>query len=196
MGPVLLGVGPVAPPLVRRSRPASSTVGPVAHVILGGHRLRAFRVGPRPGGYNYFNHSLIMPRAMTKRSTEDRRELRDAALLLRYRTATPGPGAPRYLGYKPIAKVLRLSVNQVQHLCTYTAVAGAEEDKVAAAAATLGPDQLAEITAEGTLVQMAGYSLAERVRLIERRYPGKTITAARLRGHYQARGIKRKFVRQ
>ena len=43
---------------------------------------------------------------------------------------------------------------------------------------------------------MAGFSLAERVSLITRHYPGKLITAAQLRAHYRARGIKRKFVRQ
>ena len=68
-----------------------------------------------------------MARALAKRSKEEREQLRDAALLMRYRTTTPGPGAARYLGFKAIAKVLKLSVNQVHHFCTYTPAPVCEE---------------------------------------------------------------------
>ena len=46
------------------------------------------------------------------------------------------------------------------------------------------------------MVQMAGYSLLERARLIENHFPGRSITGASLRRLYLERGIKRKFIRQ
>ena len=115
---------------------------------------------------------------------------------MRFRTATPKPGATRYLRYAAIAKVLRLTVNQVQHLCTYTANATTAHDQAAAAAEKLTENQVAVITNEDTMIHMAGYSLAERASMIKQRYPGKSITSSQLRRLYLARGIKRKFIKQ
>ena len=115
---------------------------------------------------------------------------------MRFRTTTPTAGASRYLSYSAIAKALRLTVCQVQHLCTYTAHGRTEEERTAAAAKQLSTDQLTLITAEDTMKRMAGYSLPERSRMIEHEHPGKSITGAQLRRLYLARGIKRKFVSQ
>ena len=50
-----------------------------------------------------------MARALSKRSPEEHGQLRTAALLMRFRTATPPARAKKYLCYSDIAKVLRLS---------------------------------------------------------------------------------------
>ena len=51
-----------------------------------------------------------MPKSLTKKSEADKKDLRDAALLMRYRTTNLEQIQNRYYTYAQIAKVLRLSV--------------------------------------------------------------------------------------
>ena len=44
-------------------------------------------------------------------------ELREAALLLRFRTTRPTAKSFKYLSYKRIASFLKLSEYEVQHIC-------------------------------------------------------------------------------
>ena len=54
-----------------------------------------------------------MPKSLTSKSSTDKKQLRDATLLMRYRTTEPNDDSRRYLSYKVIAKALSLSVYQV-----------------------------------------------------------------------------------
>ena len=47
-------------------------------------------------------------------------ELREAALLLRFRTTKPTGKSFKYLSYKRIAGFLKLSEYEVQHICRKT----------------------------------------------------------------------------
>ena len=44
-------------------------------------------------------------------------DLRQAVILLRYRTKNPSQHSKKYASYSTIAKVVRLTVYEVQHMC-------------------------------------------------------------------------------
>ena len=54
-----------------------------------------------------------MPKALTGKSDVEKQQLREAALLMRFRTNTPNNDSKKYLAYRVIAKALSLSIYQV-----------------------------------------------------------------------------------
>ena len=48
---------------------------------------------------------------------EKKADLRKAALLIRFRTARPTIKLKKYASYKTIASILKLTQNEVQHIC-------------------------------------------------------------------------------
>jgi hypothetical protein len=122
--------------------------------------------------------------------------LREAALLLRYRTTNTADMKLKYLSYPAIAKALRLSAGQVQHLCNYkSGQVPAEKDEVLNMK-VLDQEQIDYLTSDATHTRMAGKTLEERARLFELRYPGKKLNRYGLRKIYREHGIKRKAVCQ
>ena len=53
----------------------------------------------------------------TKHTAATKAQLRKAALLLRFRSADPGPKAHKYMSYRRVAAALRLHEYEVQHIC-------------------------------------------------------------------------------
>ena len=50
-------------------------------------------------------------------SDSQKEVLRKAVILLRYRTKNPSQHSRKYVSYSTIAKVVRLTVYEVQHIC-------------------------------------------------------------------------------
>ena len=50
-------------------------------------------------------------------SDSQKEDLRKAVILLRYRTKNPSQHSGKYVSYSTIAKVVRLTVYEVQHIC-------------------------------------------------------------------------------
>ena len=59
----------------------------------------------------------MVKRNFVKLPKQHQAELREAVLLLRFRCTQPTAGARKYAAYSTIAQVLRISYNQVQHIC-------------------------------------------------------------------------------
>ena len=98
--------------------------------------------------------------------------------------------------YSKIAKILRLSNYQIQHLCSYKPKVKAIIDQDRVKASILQKCHIDYIRAEMTLTKLAGNTLVERARLFEVRFPGKRLSATQLRGIYKQLGIKKKKVEQ
>ena len=60
-----------------------------------------------------------MPKHFSDRSADEKQQITDAAMLMRYRTTDVHQATRRYASYKMIAHVLGVTVGQVQHLCMY-----------------------------------------------------------------------------
>ena len=60
----------------------------------------------------------------------------------------------------------------------------------------LAPEHVAYLTAEATLVQQAGLTVAERCAVFKQRYPPARLSPTQLRRLYHAHGIRRKTVRK
>ena len=62
-----------------------------------------------------------MPKALRKRTADEMEQLKQAAMLLRWRTTEPVANNSHYMTYPKIAKAISVTVNQAVHLCRYVA---------------------------------------------------------------------------
>ena len=137
-----------------------------------------------------------MPKALAKRSSDEKMQLKEAALLMRFHTTQPVYPALRYSSYKDIAKALRVSVNQAEHLCRYSPKLPDSTNKEIFEAKRLDNEQIAYITSDASLNSLAGKTLSERAKIFEVKFPKKKLSPARLRSIYYTNGIKKKKVLQ
>ena len=120
---------------------------------------------------------------VTKLSKQQHAELREAVLLLRFRCMKPATGAHKYATYGMIAQALRISYNQVQHICR----AALMPDKTLSGdklARKLGPEHLRFLTSMHTLEQWSGLTMKQRTVLFHRSFPDKRIAVTSLRRLY------------
>ncbi len=122
-------------------------------------------------------------------------ELREAVLLLRFRSARPTPGALKYAAYSTIAQGLHMTYNQVQHICR-TALRPAKPPTGDKLVRKLGPEHLNFLTSMHTLEQWSGLTMKQRTVLFHRRFTDKRIAITTLRRLYLRHGIRCKKVRQ
>lgn len=114
---------------------------------------------------------------------------------MRFRTKTPKAGSRKYCSYRQIAQVLNLSENQVQHICRYRHQQSAVT-RCRRRLHKLSPSHVRYLIDRETLRSWAGYTLAERAALFERRFHSKRLAVTTLRRIYLQNGVKRKKVRQ
>ena len=115
-------------------------------------------------------------------------------LLLRFRCTGPKPGARKYVVYSTIAQALRISYNQVQHICR-TALRPTTMLKGSKLVRRLGPEHVDFLTSMHTLEQWSGLTMKQRTVLFHRQFTDKRIAVTSLRRLYLRHGIRRKKVR-
>ena len=130
----------------------------------------------------------------TKLPKQHQAELREAVLLLRFRGGQPAAGAQKYAAYGTIARALRISYNQVQHICRaaqrpHKTLSG---DRLVR---RLGPEHVNFLTSMHTLEQWAGLTMKQRTVLFHRRFTDKRVAITTLRRLYLRHGIRCKKVR-
>ena len=123
-------------------------------------------------------------------------ERREAVLLLRFHTATPKPGCVKYCSYGKISQIVKLTLNQIQHICRSAQKSCGKRAKTADTSRRL--DQMHEdfLRNPRTLELWSGKTLKERAVLFHRKFPNKKIAVTSLRKFYLRNKIKRKKVRQ
>ena len=82
-------------------------------------------------------------------------------LLLRFRCTRPAPGAHKYATYDTIARALRMTYNQVQHICR-TALRPTKKSIADQLVRRLGPEHLQFLTSLHTLEQWSGMTMKQR----------------------------------
>ncbi len=116
----------------------------------------------------------------SKLTKQQQAELREAVLLLRYRSSRPTPDARKYAAYGAIAGALGITYNQVQHICRRASRPDAPP-KPEKQVRRLGPEHLAFLTSMHTLEQWAGLTMKQRTVLFHRQFPDKRIAVTSLR---------------
>ena len=119
---------------------------------------------------------------------------RAAVLLLRFRTVTPSTDSWKYCSYKCIATIVKLTYNQVQHICrqAISERTGRPKDL----SRQLDQAHVDFLKSERTLELWSGRTLKERTVLFRKKFPTKRIAVTSLRKFYLQHKIKRKKVRQ
>jgi len=130
----------------------------------------------------------------SKLTKQQQAELREAVLLLRYRSSRPTPDARKYAAYSAIAGALRMPYNQVQHICRRASRPDAPP-KPEKQVRRLGPEHVAFLLSERVLEQWSGKTMKERTVLFHRIFPDKRIAVTSLRRLYLKHKIRRKRVR-
>ena len=120
--------------------------------------------------------------------------MKEAVLLMRYRSTDAADRNHRYMSYRHIAQFLKLTIYQVQHICCYKPVARNADYDLKKKAEVLEDEHVNYIKADSTLLKMAGRTLKERSVLFEVEFPGKKLTARNLRSVYKKHKIKKKKV--
>ena len=130
----------------------------------------------------------------TKLPQHKQAELRESVLLLRFRCMQPAVDARKYAAYGMIAQALRISYNQVQHICRAALRPGKtlSGDRLVR---KLGPEHLEFLTSMHTLEQWSGTTMKQRTVLFHRRFTDKRIAVTSLRRLYLRHGIRCKKVR-
>ncbi len=117
-----------------------------------------------------------------------------AVLLLRFRTSNPSKKPRKFCSYQGIATVVRLTYNQVQHICKQALSQTSCRRKNLSR--QLDQVHVDFLKSEKTLELWAGKTLKERTVLFRGRFPAKRIAVTSLRKFYLRHKIKRKKVRQ
>ena len=120
--------------------------------------------------------------------------MRQAILLLRYRTIEPKSKTTKYVSYARISKAVSQPYNIVQHLCRQALKK--KRRKANKNDRKLEQQQIDFLLSKDTLNLWAGKILAERCMLFHRKFPHKRIAVTSLRRLYLTNGVKRKIVRQ
>ncbi len=121
-------------------------------------------------------------------------DLREAVLLLRFRTTQPKPDAHKYSTYSTIARALVMTYNRVQHICrsSLRPIKAPSGDQLVR---KLGPEHLHFLTDMHTLEQWSGLTMKQRTVLFHRRFTDKRIAVTSLRRLYLRHGIRCKKIR-
>ena len=122
-------------------------------------------------------------------------EIREAVLLLRFRSSRPTAKSAKYTAYKRIAQALGITYNEVQHICR-RAVKPNAPLKPEKQVRKLGQEHVAFLISMHTLEQWAGLTMKQRTVLFHRRFTDKRIAVTTLRRLYLRHGIRCKKVRQ
>ena len=130
----------------------------------------------------------------SKKLREKLAQRKEAVLLLRFRTPNPSTNPRKFCSYQRIATVVRLTYNQVQHICKKALSKTSCKRKNLSR--QLDQAHVDFLTNERTLELWAGKTLKERTALFRRRFPAKRIAVTSLRKLYLRHKIKRKKVRQ
>jgi hypothetical protein len=138
---------------------------------------------------------LSFPMKFNKLDKDTQLQLRQGVLLMRFRSTTPKSGARKYVSYRRIAQVFNLSENQVQHICRYRHHQS-PVTRCRRRLHKLSQSHVRYLIDRETLRSWAGYTLAERTALFERRFHSKRLAVTTLRRVYLTNGVKRKKVRQ
>jgi len=121
-------------------------------------------------------------------------EIKEAVLLLRFRSSRPTAKSAKYAAYARIAQALAITYNEVQHMCR-SAVRPDAPFKPEKQVRKLGQEHVDFLTSMHTLEQWAGLTMQQRAVLFHRRFPDKRIAITTLRRLYLRHGIRRKKVR-
>ena len=122
-------------------------------------------------------------------------QLRQAALMLRFRTAQPTSKSHKYLSYRDISQTLNLTQYEVQYICR----------KSLKPETILSPKKILYkleqehfdfLLNHRTLELWAGLTMKERALRFHRKFTDKRVSITSLRRLYLKNGIKRKRVRQ
>jgi hypothetical protein len=120
--------------------------------------------------------------------------MREAALLLRFRTTKPKASTRKYVAYSTIAKILGIRYNTVQHLCRH-ALKPVKEITPEKMVRVLSKEHIDFLLHLRTLELWSGKTLKQRTVLFHRKFTDKRIAVTSLRKLYVKHGIKRKKVR-
>ena len=121
-------------------------------------------------------------------------KLRQATLMLRFRTTQPIWKSYKYLTYKVIAKTLNLTYNEVQYICRKSFKAKkiiSQKKKLY----KLDQQHFDFLLNHKTLELWAGLTMKERTKLFHRNFPDKRVSVSSLRRLYIKNKMKRKKVR-
>ena len=130
----------------------------------------------------------------SKKLREKLAQRREAVLLLRFRTPNPSTNPRKFCSYQHIATIVRLTYNQVQHICKQAlSQTSCRRKNLSRQLEQVHVDFL---TSERTLELWSGKTPKERTVLFRSRFPAKRIAVTSLRKLYLRHKIKRKKVRQ
>ena len=122
-------------------------------------------------------------------------DLNKAALLLRFRTAHPTIKSRKYESYKTIASILKITQNEVQHICRKAL----KPKKILTnkqLVRKLDKEHIDFLISPITLEKWAGLTMLKRTVFFHRQFTNKRIAVTSLRRLYLRHGIKCKKVRQ
>jgi hypothetical protein len=121
---------------------------------------------------------------------------RDVVLLLRFHGTTLARKPYRFASYSSIAKVTKLTYNQVQHICSTAEKKAGKRVKKPNTSRTLEQEHIQYLLEPRTMELYAGKTMKERTILFHRKFSNKIIAVTSLRRLYLQRGCRVKKVRQ
>lgn len=122
--------------------------------------------------------------------------LRKAALLIRFRTDKPTNKSFKYASYRQIAQVLKLTENEVQHICRKAACQTLKNPTLAKIIRQLNQEHIDFLLQPKTLELWSGLTMKQRTIMFHRQFTDKRIAVTSLRRLYLKHGVRRKKVRQ
>ena len=122
-------------------------------------------------------------------------DLRNAALLIRFRTSRPTIKSRKYATYRTIAAALNLTQNEVQHICR-KALQPKRSLTSKQLVRKLDQEHINFLISPITLERWAGLTMKKRTVFFHRQFTNKRIAVTSLRRLYLKHGIKCKKVRQ
>jgi hypothetical protein len=129
---------------------------------------------------------------------------------LRFRLDDPATAKCSYMGYLPIARFLNKSTTYVQKICEELVSRGPERQERNARPSenesfferyrvkkeqNFSKEQVSFLSSKRRLILWATKSMAERVALLKRWYPGMKVSQYKLRKLYYQLKIKKKMIR-
>ena len=123
-------------------------------------------------------------------------KLKEAVLLLRYRTLKPARDANSFMKMTAIAKHLNITYVQTRRVCDRSQFVPKKKRKKDHTDRKLEEEHVAFLVDPRTLQQWAGKSLVERCVLFHRKFPNKRVSAMKLCRMYRQHHISRKVVKR
>ena len=122
-------------------------------------------------------------------------DLRKVALLIRFRTARPTVKSRKYTSYKTIASILKLTQNEVQHICR-KALKPKRKLTSKQLVRKLDQEHIDFLINPKTLERWVGLTMKQRPVYFHRQFTNKRIAVTSLRRLYLKHGLRCKKVRQ